>query len=104
MSIERMPEGAAPHVPAGGPGADPTAVSPSVRLQMLGQSGVWAGYAASVAPGQRYKYKVQGADGAWTDRADPMAQRAQTPPDNASEIWVSDYQWGDDAWLKERTP
>jgi hypothetical protein len=35
VSIERMPEGAAPHVPAGGPGADPSAVSASVRLQML---------------------------------------------------------------------
>jgi 1,4-alpha-glucan branching enzyme len=74
-----------------------------VRLQMLGPSGVWTGYAASAVPGQRYKYKVQGADWAWTDRADPMAQRAQTPPDNASEIWVSDYQWGDDAWLKGRS-
>jgi hypothetical protein len=35
VSIERMPEGAVPHVPAGGPGSDASAVSPSVRLQML---------------------------------------------------------------------
>jgi hypothetical protein len=33
--MERMAEGAVPHVPAGGPGADPTTVAPSVRLQML---------------------------------------------------------------------
>jgi hypothetical protein len=35
VSIERMPEGAVPHVPAGGPGSEPAAVSASVRLQML---------------------------------------------------------------------
>lgn len=35
MSIERMPEGAVPHVPVGGAGSGATTVSPSVRLQML---------------------------------------------------------------------
>ncbi|WP_051366753.1 1,4-alpha-glucan branching protein GlgB [Hamadaea tsunoensis] len=72
------------------------------RLEPLGTSGVWFGHVPGAGIGQRYKYKIHGVDGSWTDRADPMAQRAQTPPDTASEIWSSDYQWGDDAWMKGR--
>jgi 1,4-alpha-glucan branching enzyme len=75
-----------------------------VPLQRQGPSGVWTGVAQNARRGQRYKFKIHGADGMWRDKADPMAQRAQTPPDNASEIWTGDYQWGDDAWMKDRAP
>lgn len=73
-----------------------------VPLEKQGPSGVWTGVAQQARRGQRYKFKIHGADGVWRDKADPMAQRAQTPPENASEIWASDYHWDDDVWMKER--
>ncbi|NUT36344.1 MAG: 1,4-alpha-glucan branching protein GlgB [Hamadaea sp.] len=73
-----------------------------VPLEKQGPSGVWTGVAENARHGQRYKFKIHGADGVWRDKADPMARRAQTPPETASEIWASDYAWGDDVWMKER--
>ncbi|NUO60921.1 MAG: 1,4-alpha-glucan branching protein GlgB [Hamadaea sp.] len=73
-----------------------------VSLEKLGPSGVWSGTADQARRGQRYKYRILGADGVWRDKADPMARRAQTAPDTASEVWTSEYQWGDDAWMKDR--
>ena len=42
------------------------------------------------------------ADGAWREKADPMATFAEKPPHTASRVHESDYAWGDDAWLAER--
>jgi 1,4-alpha-glucan branching enzyme len=63
---------------------------------------VWAGYVAGAGLGQRYKYKVHGADGIWRDKADPMATAAECPPANASIVWQSSYQWGDGEWMASR--
>ncbi|MEJ3744467.1 1,4-alpha-glucan branching protein GlgB [Actinomycetes bacterium KLBMP 9797] len=71
-------------------------------LERLGPSGVWAGHVAGAAAGHRYKYRVLGADGVWTERADPMAQATECPPRNASVIAESRYEWGDDTWIARR--
>lgn len=64
--------------------------------------GVWSAMVPDAAPGDRYKYKVHGADGVWTDRADPVATAAEPPPRTASVVYRSSYEWGDGAWLARR--
>jgi len=71
-------------------------------LERLGPSGVWSGFIPGVRPGQRYKYRVHGADGSWSDRADPMATATEIPPRTASAVFESGYTWGDEAWLAGR--
>ncbi|SDZ27884.1 1,4-alpha-glucan branching enzyme [Micromonospora pattaloongensis] len=72
-----------------------------VVMERLG-SGVWSVFVPGVTPGQRYKYRVHGADGAWTDRADPLAAATEVPPRTASVVYESAYEWGDAAWLAAR--
>jgi 1,4-alpha-glucan branching enzyme len=76
--------------------------SDGVAMQRVGHGGVWAAVVPGAAPGHRYKYKVCGADGAWTERADPMAAASEAPPKTASVITRSTYSWGDADWLASR--
>jgi 1,4-alpha-glucan branching enzyme len=75
-----------------------------IVLEPLGSSGVRAGFVPGVTPGQRYKYRIHGADGRWTDRADPMATHTECPPRTASVVYESAYRWGDAVWMSGRTP
>jgi len=65
----------------------------------LGNCGVWYAFVPGVRPGQRYKYRIHGADGSWTDRADPMASAAECPPNTASVVYASTYRWRDEEWM-----
>ena len=67
-----------------------------------GDSGVWEAFAAGACAGQAYKYRIRAADGAWTDRADPLARRTEAPPRTASVVHHDAYQWRDAGWLAER--
>src|SRR5690606_4826276 len=67
-----------------------------------GADGVWRGYVPGARIGQRYKYKVHGADGTWRDRADPVAFAAERPPATASVIYRSTHEWGDAEWMANR--
>ncbi|OIV37220.1 1,4-alpha-glucan branching enzyme [Mangrovactinospora gilvigrisea] len=73
-------------------------------MRSLGASGVWEVFAPGVGPGDRYKYEILGADGAYRLKADPMARRTQPPPDTASVVADPDggHPWGDDAWMASR--
>ncbi|HKY25240.1 MAG TPA: 1,4-alpha-glucan branching protein GlgB [Gaiella sp.] len=71
-------------------------------LEPQDASGVWAGTAASAREGQAYKLAVHGADGATRLKADPLAFRAETPPDTASLVYRTRYEWTDGAWLERR--
>jgi 1,4-alpha-glucan branching enzyme len=64
--------------------------------------GVWQVSVPAAGHGQRYKYRVLGADGVWRDKADPMAAYAEPPPGTASVIYRSRHRWGDDEWLARR--
>ncbi|MET3960685.1 1,4-alpha-glucan branching enzyme [Marmoricola sp. OAE513] len=66
-------------------------------------SGIWELDVTGARPGARYKYVVAGADGVWTDRADPMAVHTAVPPETHSVIYSSRHTWSDDAWMKART-
>ena len=71
-------------------------------LEPQGSSGVWAGVAAGAREGHAYKLAVHGADGAVRLKADPLAFRAELPPDTASIVYRSRHAWSDDAWLARR--
>ena len=71
-------------------------------MSRAAESDVWHVYVAGAGVGQQFKYRVRGADGVWTDRADPMAQYAEKAPSSASVIWRSEHVWGDDAWIADR--
>ena len=72
---------------------------PMIRVA---DSGVWHAYVDGAGVGHQYKFRVRGADGEWTDRADPMAQYAEKPPSSASVVWKSAHVWGDDDWISDR--
>ena len=71
-------------------------------MARLGDSGVWHVHVRGAGVGSQYKYRLRGADGQWTDRADPLAQYAEKPPSSASRVWRSEHEWGDAAWLEAR--
>jgi len=68
-----------------------------------GGSGIWHGIVVKAKPGDLYKYRIQAADGQWTDKADPYALRAEMPPGTASQIWQLDYEWSDGEWMAARS-
>lgn len=65
-------------------------------------SGIWEYDAVGARPGSRYKYVIAGADGVWTDRADPMAVHTAVPPETHSVIFESRHTWSDDDWMAAR--
>lgn len=73
------------------------------RMQRLGDgSGRWTLRVAGAAHGDLYKYRIEGADGRWTDKADPYARRAELPPGNASQVWRLEHEWHDAEWMASR--
>ncbi len=71
-------------------------------LRSMGSSGVWEIFVPDVGQGARYKYEILGGDGAWRQKADPMAFYAETPPATASVVFDSSYTWNDSSWLEKR--
>jgi len=71
-------------------------------MRVLGSSGVWELFWPDFPVGGLYKFRVHGADGTVTDRADPMAFATEVPPRTASKVTASDYTWGDDEWMARR--
>ncbi|MGZ4648961.1 MAG: GlgB N-terminal domain-containing protein, partial [Kineosporiaceae bacterium] len=71
-------------------------------MRSLGSSGIWEIFVPGVGPGMRYKYEIQGRDGHWRQKADPLAYATEVPPSTASVVTESQYTWGDEEWLRER--
>ncbi|NUT90939.1 MAG: 1,4-alpha-glucan branching protein GlgB, partial [Saccharothrix sp.] len=71
-------------------------------LRSLGSSGVWEIFIPGIPAGTRYKFRILGRDGAWHEKADPMAFATETPPQTASVVTRSTYEWGDDEWTARR--
>ena len=71
-------------------------------MRAMGSTGVWELFVPGLGDGTHYKFEVLGKDGVWRQKADPVAFRAEVPPATASVVFTSDYEWGDDAWLKQR--
>jgi 1,4-alpha-glucan branching enzyme len=72
-------------------------------LQRRGDSGVWEGFVPGVVAGASYKYHlVSAATDHAVDKADPFAVRHETPPRTGSVVWDVSYEWGDEAWMRQR--
>ena len=71
-------------------------------MRSLGSSGVWELFWPGFPIGGLYKFRVHGADGVVTERADPMAFATEVPPHTASRVTVSEHTWGDADWMTAR--
>ena len=73
-----------------------------VLYRRLDESGIWEGFVPHLEKGDVYKYAIKGFDGIDIEKGDPFARKWEHPPQTASIIWDTDYDWKDKAWLKKR--
>jgi 1,4-alpha-glucan branching enzyme len=71
-------------------------------MRLLGVSGVWETFVPEARVGHRYKYEVLGADGSLRLKADPLATASELPPETASVVFRSSFEWGDGEWMARR--
>jgi 1,4-alpha-glucan branching enzyme len=74
----------------------------AAQLRVLGSTGVWELFWPGFEIGGLYKFRVHGADGSVSDRADPMAFATEVPPQTASKVTTSEYTWADGDWMARR--
>ena len=72
-------------------------------MRSLGSTGIWEVFIPGVGAGERYKFAIQTKEGHRIDKADPMARRTLAPPETASVIEESTYEWEDSDWLDSRS-
>ena len=65
-------------------------------------SGIWEGYIPGVGKGELYKYNIISRDGRNLQKGDPYALYWEVPPNTASIVWDTYYEWSDDAWMEQR--
>jgi 1,4-alpha-glucan branching enzyme len=71
-------------------------------MRSLGASGVWELFLPGVGEGTRYKFEIHSRHGHRFLKADPMARFAEIPPDTASIVHSSRYEWSDAEWMAHR--
>ncbi len=71
------------------------------RMRAVG-SGLWETFVPGAGSGSAYQYLLEGADGVWRHKADPMAFHAEAPPARASRVFTSSPVWADEQWQAER--
>ncbi|MCT1803432.1 1,4-alpha-glucan branching protein GlgB [Kocuria carniphila] len=71
-------------------------------MRSLGSSGIWELFIPGLGSGDTYKFRVQGRDGSWRDKADPMAFGTEVPPSTASRVFESNYEFQDSEWMAKR--
>lgn len=72
-------------------------------LRPVESSGIWAGIVPEAKEGQTYKYFIRSRENGFeTEKADPLAFCAETPPCTASVIRGLSYEWNDREWMRLR--
>ncbi len=71
-------------------------------MRTLGSSGIWELFVPGVGSGAIYKYEIKTQNGDLRIKTDPLARRMQNPPETASIVFASSFEWNDEAWMKER--
>jgi len=66
------------------------------------KSGIWEGFIPNILKGEVYKYFVNGFDDSEHLKGDPYARKWEHPPQTASVVWDTDYEWKDKSWLAKR--
>ncbi len=73
------------------------------RPMTRGPGGVWSRTEPDAAPGDIYKYAIEGADGVRRMKADPFALHAETGPATGSKVWdIDGFAWSDEPWMRRR--
>ena len=65
--------------------------------------GYWGAFVPAAQHGQRYKFRVTGADGRTVDKSDPYGLFFETRPATSSIIWDQDFAWSDSDWMNSRS-
>jgi 1,4-alpha-glucan branching enzyme len=71
-------------------------------MRSLGSSGIWELFLPGVGQGANYKYEILARTGEIRLKADPVAFATELPPQTASVVYDSHYEWSDGAWLEAR--
>ena len=82
---------------------DATGWDTGAEMHPVGGSGIWSVVVPTAHPGQKYKYRITGADGSEILRADPLARAGEGYPGHASIIDEQQHVWGDGEWMSERS-
>lgn len=72
------------------------------EMYRLPGTGVWSRFIEGIGTGALYKFRIQGPDGVWREKSDPMARFAESAPSTASIVYESKYIWADDEWIAKR--
>jgi 1,4-alpha-glucan branching enzyme len=71
-------------------------------MRSMGSSGIWELFVPDVGPGAKYKFEIRAASGELRLKADPYAFEAEVPPQTASIVNRSEFEWSDEEWLDMR--
>src|SRR5919197_2124311 len=71
-------------------------------LEQRGVSGIWETVCVDAPEGALYRYEIATPGGHLLLKSDPYAFATEAPPGNASRIFRSRYEWGDDDWIAKR--
>jgi len=66
------------------------------------ESGIWEGFIHNAQISDCYKYHIESQTGERLEKADPFGYYFEVPPQTASRVWQSKYQWHDQDWLQSR--
>jgi 1,4-alpha-glucan branching enzyme len=71
-------------------------------MRALGSSGIWELFLPGVEAGSRYKFEIRTQHGELRLKADPFAFEAEVPPETASVVNATQYEWRDGQWVNRR--
>jgi 1,4-alpha-glucan branching enzyme len=72
-------------------------------MRSMGLSGVWELFIPGLAQYDKYKFELKLPSGDILLKSDPYASFGELRPGTASMVYdVNGYQWGDNAWIKNR--
>jgi 1,4-alpha-glucan branching enzyme len=66
------------------------------------ESGIWEGFVPDIDNGEVYKYNITVASGDNLEKRDPFALTCEQPPQTASVVGTTWYEWADDDWMSHR--
>lgn len=64
-------------------------------------SGIWEGFVPDIGLGELYKYKIETYHNETLLKADPFANISEVPPNTASVVSTTWYEWNDQNWIKK---
>jgi 1,4-alpha-glucan branching enzyme len=78
--------------------------SDGLRMDPVGDSGLWHSFAKGIGEGELYKYRIEAQDGGFVEKADPIGFQQEVAPKTASRVTSLAYEWSDSEWMSERKP